>query len=116
MKTKSAKAKARRLQNLIAEAIRSTFDLTEEDVKPAIMGEAGVDLHLSAAANRVFPFAVEAKHQEKLNIWSAWRQAVSNAANSKPCVIFRRNRSETLAVIRLNDLLELCYGVFSKKL
>lgn len=108
MKPASCKAKGRKLQDEIREAILETFpELDPADVKTAIMGESGKDIQLSAAAQKVFPYGVEAKNTEKLSIWSAWRQACANAGTLKPCVIFRRNHSETLAVIRLSDLLAL---------
>lgn len=49
MKPSSAKAKGRRLQREIADAIRPAFDVPEDDVQPAVMGENDQDIHLSAA-------------------------------------------------------------------
>ncbi len=108
MKTSSAKAKARRLQDAARDKILAKFpDLEPDDVKCAIMGETGKDLHLSPAAQRRFPFAVECKNQEKLNIWSALKQAQANAGGHTPLVIFKRNRSDIYCCLTLDDLLEL---------
>ena len=110
MKTRSAKAKGRRLQDFIVETIYKKFNgvLRDGDVKPAIMGESGIDVKLSPAAEDVIPFDIEAKNQEKLNIWSAINQAEENAKENRiPIVVFKRNRSKTYAVIEWERLLEL---------
>ena len=39
------------------------------------MGDSGEDILLSPAARKLFPFSVECKNQEKLNIWSSLEQA-----------------------------------------
>ena len=76
MRPSSAKAKGRRLQDAIRKDILYTFpQLEEDDVKCAIMGESGEDLHLSPAARRLVPFSIEAKNQESLSIWAALKQA-----------------------------------------
>ena len=108
---KSRKAKGRALQNAIAEDIRSAFPVLDgTDVKVAIMGETGVDIHLSPHARQLFGnFAIECKAQESLNIWGAMAQAEANAEKekSKPVLFFKRNRSETYVVMRKEDFFHL---------
>jgi len=103
MKTKSAKAKGRRLQQMVASAIRSAYMLSEDDVRSAIMGETGADIKLSLAAKREFPFAIECKNQEKLSIWKAIEQALKHADVEKcrPLVVFGRNTSQTWVAMPL---------------
>jgi len=55
----------------------------------------------------LFPFSVECKNQEKLNIWSSLEQAEINSGKHAPLVIFKRNRSKTYAVLEFDKLLEL---------
>ena len=109
MKTSSGKAKGRRLQNKIRDVLLEHFSdkLEPDDVKVAIMGESGEDIKLSPAARRLFPFSVECKNQEKLNIWSSLEQAEENSGNHSPLVIFKRNRSKTYAVLEFDELLKL---------
>lgn len=108
MKPSSAKAKGRRLQNAVAEIVAERFGLDPADVKPAIMGESGVDVHLSAAAREAFPFAVECKNVERLNIWKALEQAEENAERGvTPLVIFKRNRSLIYCALAFEDLFKL---------
>ena len=108
MKPRSAKNKGKRLQNKIRDLILEKFDILEsDDVRSITMGDSGEDILLSPAARKVFPFSVECKNQEKLNIWSALEQAEENSGNHTPLVIFKRNRSKTYAVLEFDKLLEL---------
>jgi hypothetical protein len=108
MKPRSAKNKGKRLQNKIRDLILEKFDILEsDDVRSITMGDSGEDILLSPAARKVFPFSVECKNQEKLNIWSALEQAEDNSGNHTPLVIFKRNRSKTYAVLEFGKLLEM---------
>lgn len=108
IKTQSCKAKARRLQQHVAKRIAETFGLPECDVKSLPMGSQGADVWLSAEAQRKFPFAIECKNVEKLNVHKAFDQAKAHALKTqdlKPILIHSKNRGETLATMRLDDLL-----------
>ena len=108
MKTRSAKNKGKRLQNSVRELLLENFkQLEPDDIKSAIMGDSGEDILLSPAARKLFPFSVECKNQEKLNIWSSVEQTETNAGKHTPLLIFKRNRSKTYAVLQLDDLLEM---------
>ena len=108
MKPRSAKNKGKRLQNKIRDLILEKFDSLEpDDVRSITMGDSGEDILLSPAARRMFPFSVECKNQEKLNIWSALEQAEENSGKHTPLVIFKRNRSKTYAVLEFEELLKL---------
>ena len=108
MKPRSAKNKGKRLQNTIRDLILEKFDsLEKDDVRAITMGDSGEDILLSPAARRLFPFSVECKNQEKLNIWSALEQAEENSGDHVPLVIFKRNRTKTYAVLEFDKLLEL---------
>jgi len=62
---------------------------------------------LSPAARKLFPFAVECKNQEKLNIWSSLEQAEQNAGEHIPLLVFKRNRSKTYISMDINDLIKI---------
>ena len=87
--TSSRKAKGRRLQNKVRDLILEKFDLHPDDVRGAIMGESGEDIKLSHFARERFPFSVECKAQEKLNIWESLKQAESNSEKGKPVLLYR---------------------------
>lgn len=109
MKPASAKAKGRRLQNAVAALVREWFGLSDLEVRPAIMGEAGIDIKLGTAARRVFPFAIECKQTETMNVWKGLEQARANAEKEGliPVLVFSRNRQPAYAAIPLALFLEL---------
>ena len=108
MKPRSAKNKGKRLQNDVRDLILEKFDTLEpDDVRSITMGDSGEDILLSPAARKLFPFSVECKNQEKLNIWSSLEQAENNSGNHTPLVIFKRNRTKAYAVLEFDKLLEL---------
>ena len=101
MKPASCKAKGRSFQNWLCEQIGRYFYLFPPDVKPAMMSESGMDIKLSSAARSIFPYAIEAKNVEKLNVWEAWKQAQTNAEkeNLTPLLFIKRNRTAPLMII-----------------
>ena len=108
MKTRSAKNKGKRLQNDVRDLILETFtELEPDDVRSTTMGDSGEDVLLSPAARKLFPFSVECKNREKLNIWSSLQQAEDNAGPHTPLVVFKRNRSKTYISMEINDLMRL---------
>lgn len=110
MRPQSAKAKGRKLQKLVRdELLRCAPSLTENDIRSTSMGASGVDLLLSEAALRVFPFAIECKAQESLNIWAALAQAEENKGKHIPLLCFKRNRTSTYVALKLEDFLNLLY-------
>ena len=125
MKTSSAKAKGRRLQDSVKNHLMNNLPLLPGDVKCAIMGEKGVDIHLSSSALAIFPFAIECKNNEHISIWKAWTQTEDNAVcecfnlnreDIKPLLVMTRNRSPELVVLKIEDFMKLVSrGIDSEK-
>ena len=108
MKPRSAKNKGKRLQNKVRDLILEKFNTLEpDDVRSITMGDSGEDILLSPAARRKFPFSVECKNQEKLNIWSSLEQAETNSGKHIPLLVFKRNRTKMYAVLEFDKLLEI---------
>ena len=108
MNTKSNKAKGRRLQNWVRDRIMELFlELEGGDVKPALMSEGGMDIKLSPHASRIFPYAVEAKNVEKLNVWAAYDQAKEHTTSLEPIVIMKKNGREPVVVVDALHFLNL---------
>lgn len=108
MKTSSAKAKGRTAQKLVRDALlKRAPHLTENDIRSTAMGQSGVDLLLSEAALKTYPFAFEVKCQESLNIWSALKQAEENKGKYTPLLCFKRNRTDMYVTLKFEDFLEL---------
>ena len=71
MKTQSAKAKGRKLQQWVRDQIIEQLEVHPEDIESRSMGAGGEDLIMARAARQKFPFSVECKNVEKLNVWEA---------------------------------------------
>jgi len=99
MKTSSAKAKGRRLQQKFMQLLIENLEIDPEDIESRSMGSSGEDLIMSKAARNKFPFSVECKNQEKLNIWSAWEQANNNKGIYEPLVVIKKNGTAPLVVL-----------------
>lgn len=114
MNTRSRKAKGRRLQNYVKDLFRKlgrTYGLVDEDINSAIMGQSGTDIIFTPAAEQVFPFAIECKNQEKINIWASIKQVENNTKENRiPMLVFSKNHSKIYAVIELEKLLNLLYS------
>lgn len=108
MKTSSCKAKGRHLQQTVRDKILSEFsDLSPDDVRSTSMGSSGEDILLSPLARLKFPFSVECKNQESINIWSSIKQTEINAKEHIPLLIFKRNKSTVYCVLSFDNLLKL---------
>lgn len=105
----SRKQKGMAFQKEVTAKLVSELCINPRDVKSTPSGVPGCDIYLSQAARDLFPFGIECKRQEALNIWQAIEQCTTNAAAEglKPLLVFRRNRSEPFVVLRLGDFLEL---------
>ena len=75
------------------------FDLEVDDVFSRSMGASGEDVMLSPRARVLFPYSVECKNVEKLNIWQAYKQASANSGDYEPIVFVKRNHHKPLAVV-----------------
>lgn len=109
MKPQSAKAKGRRLQQLVANDLLSIFQhLSEDDIRSTSMGASGEDIQMSQAARQCIPFSFEAKNQERVNIWSSIEQARANTpVGAEPAVVFKKNNQQAHVVIPWKAFLKL---------
>lgn len=110
MKPQSAKAKGRRFQQWIAKQLIERLGIHPEDIESRSMGAGGEDLILAKAAREKFPFSVEAKNQERVNIWKSYQQAQENAGKYIPLLCIKKNRTEPLVVLSFNDFISLLEG------
>lgn len=109
MKTASAKAKGRVLQQLVRDKILDTFpELEPDDVKSTSMGASGEDIQLSPAARRWFPYSVECKSRATISTYAWYQQAKANAPKDmKPILVIKQNHSKPLVVIDLDTFMEI---------
>jgi len=95
----SAKGKGRELQKW---ACRRIADLLEEDydqqddqslIHSREMGQAGVDIVLRGLVQKWFPFSIECKSAESLNLKATVEQAKANTVKGTKWLIFHRRKS-----------------------
>jgi len=105
---KTAKAKGRRLQQLVVKKLLLLLPgVQPDDIQSRSMGANGEDIMLSPYARSKFPYSVECKNQEKLNLWKAWEQTQGNAEDYQPLLIVGKNNTKPLAVVDLDYFLNL---------
>ena len=106
---KSSKAKGRKLQNMVRDALRSAFpDLEEDDIKSQTMGMTGEDIVLSPAARKVIPYSFECKNVERLQFWSSVDQCEVNCKEGlSPILVVKKNRKDPYACIPIDKFIEL---------
>ena len=107
MKTQSRKAKGRRLQQQFMQLLIEKLDIDSEDIESRSMGAGGEDLIMSKAARNKFPYSVECKNQESLNIWKAWEQANGNKGLYEPLVVIKKNGVRPLVVLDAENFLDM---------
>lgn len=108
MKPRSAKNKGYRFQVQCRDAMLEAAGerLEPDDIRSNPMGAPGEDLLFSPAARRIYPFSVECKNVEKLNIWEAIRQAEANSGKHCPLVAFKKNNHEPWVAMPMEFFLE----------
>ena len=83
------------------------LDIDPEDIESRAMGSGGEDLIMSKAARHKFPYSIECKNQESLNIWKAWEQANGNKGLYEPMVVIKKNGVRPLVVLDAENFLEM---------
>mgnify|MGYP001233897127 CR=1 FL=1 len=99
MKTQSAKAKGRKLQQWMRNLLIEKLEVHPEDIESRSMGAGGEDLIMARAAREKFPMSIECKNQEKVNVWEAYKQAEDNSGKYEPVVVIKRNKVKPLIVV-----------------
>ena len=99
MKTQSAKAKGRRLQQWFRDLLIEKLDIHPEDIESRSMGAGGEDLIMARAARQRFPYSIECKNQESINVWKSYEQAQENSKDYEPVVVLKRNNTKPLVLV-----------------
>jgi len=112
MKTSSAKAKGRRLQQEVCRLLRELgkpYGLVDDDITSRGMGQSGTDAVLSPAARRVFNLAIECKNVQKLNVVTVFLEHFEKYKQdtSLKLLVHSRNHTEPMVTLRLSDFMEI---------
>ena len=101
MRPQSAKAKGRR------ELLIEELGIHPEDIESRSMGAGGEDLIMARAAREKFPYSIECKNVEKLNVWEAYKQASENSKDYEPLVVMKKNNHKTLVVLDAESFVKI---------
>lgn len=107
MKTQSAKAKGRRFQQWVRDKLIEVLSIHPEDIESRSMGAGGEDLIMARAARESFPYSIECKNQEKINLWESYKQATENSGKYEPVVFIKRNNHKPLVVVDADYFINL---------
>ena len=107
VKTQSAKAKGRRLQQWFRNLLIEKLEIHPEDIESRSMGASGEDLIMARAAREKFDYSIECKNVEKLNVWEAYEQAKSNSGDYEPIVVMKKNGKTPLVVLDAEYFVQL---------
>jgi len=103
MKTKSCKAKGRRLQQFIAGEISKLLDIPcgkDTDIESRESSQSGEDVVLHGRAKELFKWSVECKNTETVNFWKSIEQAKSNQKEGTDWILVcKRNREDPVVTI-----------------
>ncbi len=103
----SAKAKGRKLQQWFASKLVEILGLDSEDLESRPMGSQGEDIIMGKQSRNIFPYSIECKNQEAVNVWKAYEQAESNCGKYQPLVVIKRNRSKPLVLVEAEYFIKL---------
>ena len=107
MKTQSAKAKGRRFQQWVRDILIEKLDVHPEDIESRSMGASGEDIMMARSARNLFPFSIECKNQQSVNIWKSYEQAKENSGDYEPIVFLKRNNIKPLVLVDAEYFVEL---------
>tara|TARA_Y100001963_G_scaffold99121_1_gene136424 strand:- start:710 stop:1057 length:348 start_codon:yes stop_codon:yes gene_type:complete len=99
MKPQSAKAKGRKLQQQFRDLLIENLQIHPEDIESRSMGAGGEDLIMARAAREKFPYSIECKNVEKVNVWESYKQATENSKDYEPLVVIKKNNHKPLVVL-----------------
>ena len=111
IKTSSAKAKGRRLQQWVAKIISEMLNIPmgrDEMIASREMGQSGTDVRLIGKAQTLFPFSIECKYQETWSLPSWIKQAKENEKEGTCWLLFcKKNREKPVVVMDAEKFFEL---------
>lgn len=111
IKTSSAKAKGRNLQQWVCKKISELLDIPwgkDELIASREMGQPGTDVRLVGEAQERFPFSVECKWQESWSVLAWIKQAQENQkAGTDWLLVIKKNRIKPVVVMDGERFFEL---------
>ena len=109
----SRKAKARDLQKYVAGKISEITGIKcgkDELIESREMGQAGSDVKLIGDAQKLFPFAIECKRTEKLDLYGSIKQAKENQKPGTDWLLVHRRSNEEAFITMDSERFFEIYG------
>lgn len=109
-RTSSRKAKGRRLQYKVRDDLLAKGEgLAKGDVESRSMGAQGEDIMLSPKARAIFPFIIECKNHEHLNVRKVFDEHFDKYKSKLDIklLVHAKNHSVPLVTLRWEDFLNL---------
>jgi hypothetical protein len=107
MTPRSAKAKGRKLQQIVRDLILKHFpSLGKDDVRSTAMGQGGEDVQLSTAARQLIPYQIECKNKARSQMHTWYSQAASHG-DHEPLLIVKQDNDVILATVTLDHFMDL---------
>lgn len=104
----TAKAKGRKGQQEVRDAILKTFPhLEPDDVRSTAMGQNGEDIQLSPLARKVLPLSIEVKRRKDFATLYNYQDQARQDGSYEPVVFLRGDRKEWLTIISMDHYLTL---------
>ena len=107
MRPSSAKAKGRKLQQWVVEKLVALLGFDTEDLETRTMGSSGEDVIMGVQSRKQFPYSIECKNQQAVNVWKAYEQSCANCKDYEPLVIIKRNNTKPLALVDAEYFIKL---------
>ena len=83
------------------------LQLNPDDLESRPMGSSGEDVIMGVQSRELFPYSVECKNQEKVNVWAAYEQSEANCGKHEPLVVIKKNHKKPLVVVDAEYFIEL---------
>jgi len=108
MKQRSRRAKGKKLQRIVRDKLLKALPhLHPVDIRVAKTGENGEDIKLSRIARRLIPYQFEAKSQQKFKVLYSFYDQAGRHGKHEPALIIKQNTRRALAVIDLDQFIDL---------
>jgi hypothetical protein len=121
IKIQSAKAKGRSLQYWVCERISQMIDIPYKQsddqclIHSREMGQAGSDIILRGEAKHRFPFSVECKASEQLDLPGTIKQVKANTDDDEKWIIVHKRKSipDPIVIMAWDSFQELMEDIFA---
>lgn len=110
VKPKSAIQKGKAFMKHVVELLRHRAPhLGENEIRIGAPGVKSHDIWMTDKACEYYPFTIECKWQESLNIWACLDQAEAQnkRADRSAVLFFKRSRSDVYVAMKANEFLNL---------